>query len=280
MANSINIKGRLFSPDAPAVMGIVNITPDSFYGESRVQTHSQIIEKVAAMLADGATIIDVGAQSSNSRSPLLTAEEERARLCGILPILRREFPQAVFSIDTFYSDVARMAVEEAGVDIVNDISGGQIDSEMFRTVAELGVPYILMHMRGTPQTMTTLTDYKNLLQEIFLYFSQKIDILHSIGVKDVIIDPGFGFSKTLEQNYELMSHLDKFRILDKPLLVGISRKSMIYRLLEITPEDSLSGTTALNMFALCNGAAILRVHDVREAVHTVQIFQKIKHPLV
>lgn len=257
-------------------MGIVNVTPDSFYTNSRVESNTQIIERVGLMLEQGATIIDIGAQSTNPNSPLLSVTEEVSRLTSFLPELRRLFPKAILSIDTFYADVAKMAVEDCGVDIVNDISGGQMDAAMFRTVAELKVPYVLMHMKGTPQNMVHQVDYANLQQDIFYYFSEKIETLRLMGVNDIILDPGFGFSKTLHQNYEVMAQLSNFHIFELPLLVGISRKSMIYRLLGVNADGSLNGTTALNMYSLCNGAAILRVHDVKEAVETVRIFNEIK----
>lgn len=276
MSKIINIKGSLLDVSSPVVMGIVNVTPDSFYTNSRVESDMQIMERVERMLEQGATIIDIGAQSTNPNSPLLSVTEEMSRLASFLPELRRLFPKAIFSIDTFYADVAKMAVEDCGVDIVNDISGGEMDAAMFRTVAELKVPYVLMHMKGTPQNMVHQVDYANLQQDIFYYFSEKIETLRLMGVNDIILDPGFGFSKTLHQNYEVMAQLSDFHIFELPLLVGISRKSMIYRLLGVNADESLNGTTALNMYSLCNGAAILRVHDVKEAVETVRIFNEIK----
>lgn len=272
---TINIKGGLIDLSEPVVMGILNVTPDSFYVDSRRENEEQIIERVRDILDQGATIVDIGAQSSNPKSDFLSAETERERLRFALKVINREFPWAILSVDTFYGDVARFCVEEHGVAIVNDISGGQIDETMFDVVARLHVPYILMHMRGTPQTMQQFTHYDNFLQEIFYYFSEKVADLHQRGVNDVIIDPGFGFSKTLDQNYELMSSLEKFSIFNLPLLVGVSRKSMIYRLLGTIPEESLNGTSVLNTYALQNGANILRVHDVREAVEAVKIVKKI-----
>lgn len=273
---TINIKGELLDLSQPLVMGILNVTPDSFYEGSRKQSELQIIERVSEIISQGGTIVDIGAQSSNPKSDFLTAEVEIERLRFALRIINREFPDAILSVDTFYGDVARFCVEEHGVAIINDISGGQIDKTMFRTVADLSVPYILMHMRGTPQTMQQLTDYGNLLQDIFYYFSQKISELHSLGVNDIIIDPGFGFSKTIDQNYELMAALSGFHVFELPLLVGISRKSMIYRYLDITSDKSQNGTTVLNTFALQNGADILRVHDVKEAVEAIQMIDKLK----
>lgn len=276
MNKTINIKGELLDLSQPIVMGIVNITPDSFYPESRKQTEEGIINRVNQILEEGGTIIDIGGQSSNPKSSMLSSKEEMERLRYALKIINREFPEAILSIDTFYSDIAKSCVEEYGAALINDISGGEIDKEMFATVAQLKVPYILMHMRGTPQTMTQMTDYNNLIQDIFYYFSKKINELNQLGVNDIIVDPGFGFSKTLDQNYELMATLRGFEILECPLLVGISRKRMIYNLLEINSEESLNGTTVLNTFALQNGANILRVHDVKEAVQAIKINEKLK----
>ena len=259
---TINIKGELLDLSTPVVMGILNVTPDSFFEGSRKETEHQIIDRVNEILNQGGTIIDIGGQSTRPTSTLISAEDEMERLKFALAIINREFPEVILSVDTFYSDVARFCVEEHGVAIINDISGGEMNKQMFSTVAELNVPYILMHMRGTPQTMGSFTDYDNLIQDVFYYFSKKIAELHLLGVNDIIIDPGFGFSKTLDQNYELMASLNGFSIFDMPLLVGISRKRMISGLLEITPAESLNGTTVLNTIALQNGANILRVHDV------------------
>ena len=275
MQQTINIKGNLISLDTPLVMGIVNITPDSFYKGSRKQSEKEIIERVQQILEQGGTIIDIGGQSTTPSSTLHTAKEELERLTPALSIIQREFPNAILSVDTFYADVAKAAVEEYGVAIINDISGGQIDDQMFATVAKLNVPYILMHMRGTPQTMQQLTDYDNFIQDIIFYFSEKIARLNSLGVNDIIVDPGFGFSKTLEQNYELMAHLKYFHIFEIPLLVGVSRKSMLYRPLGLTAEESLNATTVLNTYALQSGAKILRVHDVKEAVECVKLTCKL-----
>lgn len=272
---TINIKGELLDLTCPVVMGILNVTPDSFYTKSRIQTEKDIIQRIADIIDQGGKIIDIGAQSSNPKSPLLSSTEEINRLRKALVIINKEFPEIILSVDTFYSDAARMCVEEFGVAIINDISGGEIDKKMFETVASLHVPYILMHMCGTPQTMMQQTNYKNLIQDIFYYFSKKIAELHLLGVNDIIVDPGFGFSKTLDQNYELMAQLDKFSIFDLPLLVGISRKSMIYNLLKIIPDESLNGTTVLNTFAIQNGADILRVHDVKPAVEAIEIMTKL-----
>ena len=270
-SQTINIKGNLIDLATPLVMGIVNVTPDSFYSGSRKQSEKEIVERVQQIINEGGTIIDIGGQSTAPSSTLHTVEEELERIQPALSIIQREFPDAVLSIDTFYSEVAKKAVEKYGVAIINDISGGQIDEKMFTTVAELNVPYVLMHMRGLPQTMQHFTTYDNFIEDIIFYFSEKIAHLNGLGVNDIIVDPGFGFSKTLEQNYELMAHLKYFHIFETPLLVGISRKSMTYKLLETDANNSLNGTTVLNTYALESGANILRVHDVKQAVECVKI---------
>ena len=273
---TINIKGDLFPLDRPVVMGILNVTPDSFFAGSRKRTETEITTRIEEILAQGGDWIDIGGYSSRPDATPVTADEEMRRLELGLEILRHDYPSVPVSVDTFRADVARYCVEKYGVAMINDISAGELDPEMFRTVADLKVPYIMMHMRGTPQTMASLTDYANLMDEIMLYFAEKVRQLRLMGVSDLILDPGFGFSKTLEQNYELMAHLREFGIFDLPILVGISRKRMIYQLLGGTPEESLNGTTALHTYALLNGADILRVHDVKEAVEAVRIVQKIK----
>ena len=273
---TINIKGELFSLDRPVVMGILNVTPDSFFAGSRKRTETEITTRIEEILAQGGDWIDIGGYSSRPDATPVTADEEMRRLELGLEILRHDYPSVPVSVDTFRADVARYCVEKYGVAMINDISAGELDPEMFRTVADLQVPYIMMHMRGTPQTMASLTDYTDLMDEIMLYFAEKVRQLCLMGVSDLILDPGFGFSKTLEQNYELMAHLREFGIFDLPILVGISRKRMIYQLLGGTPEESLNGTTALHTYALLNGADILRVHDVKEAVEAVRIVQKIK----
>ena len=272
---AINIQGRLFDLSVPQVMGIINITPDSFFAASRKQADEELIERCRQIIDEGGSMIDIGAQSTTSSSTFLTAKEEAARLMPALKLIRNEFPHAILSVDTFYADVAKQAVEEFGVDIINDISGGQIDDRMFPVVAQLQVPYVLMHMRGVPQTMQQLTDYNDLIQDILYYFSERKTKLNLLGVNDVIIDPGFGFSKTLSQNYELMAFLKYFHIFEEPMLVGISRKSMIYKLLGNSAEESLNGTSVLNTVALLSGASILRVHDVKEAVECVKIVDRI-----
>ena len=260
----------------PLVMGIINITPDSFFSGSRKNSEKEILERANQILEEGGTIIDIGGQSTSPSSALLSEKEELNRLEPALKIIRKEFPNAILSVDTFYAEVAKCAVEKYGINIINDISGGQIDKNMFPTVAQLNVPYILMHMRGAPQTMQQLTNYDNFIQDIFYYFSEKTAQLNLSGVNDIIIDPGFGFSKTLSQNYQLMAYLRYFDIFDLPLLVGISRKSMIYRLLDSDPSQCLNGSTILNTYALIYGADILRVHDVKEAVECVRIISELK----
>lgn len=276
MSYSINAGGRLLDLSTPVVMGILNATPDSFYAGSRTQTEAEIARRVRQIVDEGAAIIDIGAYSSRPGADDVPADEEMQRLRHALAIVRREVPDAIISIDTFRADVARRCVEEEGAHIINDISGGLLDKNMFRTVARLGVPYILMHIQGTPRTMQLHPHYDNLEQEVFLFLSERVDRLRSLGVRDIILDPGFGFGKTLTHNYELMNHLEDFAEFDLPLLVGISRKSMIYRLLGGTPDDALGGTIALNTVALLKGTHILRVHDVRAAVETVRIVQALR----
>ena len=271
-----NIKGELMDFASPKVMGILNITPDSFFSASRKQTEKEIAERVIQMLEEGADIIDVGAYSSRPNAVYVSEEEEMERLRFGLEILFREVPQAIISVDTFRSNAARECVEKFGAAIINDISAGQLDAQMFDTIAELQVPYSIMHMRGSPQTMMQHTEYNNLLPDILLYFAEKVSLLNQKGVNDIWIDPGFGFSKTTEQNYEILNKLEQFTIFELPLLVGFSRKTMIREVLQISSEDALNGTTALNAFSLTKGANILRVHDVKEGVQTVQLFNKIK----
>ena len=246
----INVNGSLLDLSVPCVMGILNITPDSFYAGSRMQTEAEIARRTERILVEGAGIIDVGAYSSRPNADNVSPQEEMERLRMGLSVLRRVCPDAVVSVDTFRADVARMCVEEFGVAIINDIAAGEMDTDMFRTVAELNVPYIMMHMQGTPQNMQKNPHYGNLLKEVFLYFARKVQQLRDLGVKDIILDPGFGFGKTVEHNYELLSHLEEFRVFELPLLVGVSRKSMIYRLLGTTPQEALNGTTVLDTICL------------------------------
>ena len=276
VAKYINVNGRLMDLSIPRVMGILNVTPDSFYADSRMSSEEQIVSRVHQILREGADIIDIGGYSSRPGADNVSIQEEMARLRKGLQILYRELPDAVVSVDTFRSDVAKMCVEEYGVAIINDISAGQLDERMFTTVAALNVPYIMMHMQGTPQQMQQNPSYDNLEKEVFLYFAKRIQRLRDLGMKDIILDPGFGFGKTLEHNYQLLAHLEDFSIFELPLLVGVSRKSMIYKLLGIEPQDSLNGTTALNTVSLLKGANLLRVHDVRQAVETIKLVSKLK----
>lgn len=276
---TLNLGGRVMTLDHPVVMGILNVTPDSFYAGSRMLDGNSpeecIRKRVHEILDEGGTMIDVGAYSTRPGAPEVTADEEMQRLAFGLEIVRREAPDAIVSVDTFRAEVAKSCVRDFGVQIINDISGGELDRAMFYTVGRLGVPYILMHMQGEPRTMQEAPHYDNVTSEVIVYLVRRAQALRDHGVKDIILDPGFGFGKTLDHNYELMSHLEDFHELGMPLLVGISRKSMIYRLLGGTPLDALNGTTALNMIALMKGAHILRVHDVKQAVETVKIFEKL-----
>lgn len=274
--HTLNLRGKLYSLCEPKIMGILNVTPDSFYAESRTSDEEHIAARVQQLMDDGADMIDIGGYSSRSGADDVSPEEEMNRLRRGLRVVRRLYSEVPISVDTFRADVARMCVEEEGADIINDISGGMMDRQMFRTVARLGVPYILMHMQGTPDTMQQAPHYDNLRREVMLYFAERIDRLCQMGAKDIIVDPGFGFGKTLEHNYELFHHLDDFNLFNLPLLVGISRKSMIYKLLDGTPQTSLNGTTVLNTIALMKGAHILRVHDVKEAVEAKRIVMKMK----
>lgn len=268
---SLNLRGRQVTIDRPWVMGIVNVTPDSFYSGSRVADDRTLVERVRKMVADGADIIDVGACSTRPGSGQIDAQEEMARLQWALAVIGREMPGVILSVDTYRADVARRCVEQWGVDIINDISGGTMDKAMFPTMAMLKVPYVLMHMRGTPETMTTMTDYGDVAADVLDWLTRRIDELRQMGVVDVIADPGFGFAKTLEQNYQLLGRLDAFHALDAPLLVGVSRKRMIYMPLGCTADEALNGTTVINTLALERGAHILRVHDVRAAVEAVKL---------
>ena len=276
MMHTLNLRGKLYSLCEPKIMGILNVTPDSFYAESRTSDEEHIAARVQQLMDDGADMIDIGGYSSRPGADDVSPEEEMNRLRRGLRVVRRLYPEVPISVDTFRADVARMCVEEEGADIINDISGGMMDRQMFRTVARLGVPYILMHMQGTPDTMQQAPHYDNLRREVMLYFAERIDRLCQMGAKDIIVDPGFGFGKTLEHNYELFHHLDDFNLFNLSLLVGISRKSMIYKLLGGTPQTSLNGTTVLNTIALMKGVHILRVHDVKEAVEAKRIVMKMK----
>lgn len=276
MIHTLNLRGRLLELREPQIMGILNVTPDSFYSDSRTPDEAHITDRVRQMMDEGADMIDIGGYSSRPGADDVTPEEEMDRLRRGLRIVRELYPEVPVSVDTFRADVARMCIEEEGADIINDISGGMMDRQMFRTVARLGVPYILMHMQGTPDTMQVAPHYDNLRREVMLYFAERIDRLCQMGAKDIIVDPGFGFGKTLEHNYELMNHLEDFAVFNLPLLVGISRKSMIYKLTGGTPQTSLNGTTVLNTISLVKGAHILRVHDVKAAAEAKQIYMAMK----
>lgn len=276
MTHTLNLRGRLLELREPQIMGILNVTPDSIYSDSRTPDEAHITDRVRQMMDEGADMIDIGGYSSRPGADDVTPEEEMDRLRRGLRIVRKLYPEVPVSVDTFRADVARMCIEEEGADIINDISGGMMDRQMFRTVARLGVPYILMHMQGTPATMQVAPHYDNLRREVMLYFAERIDRLCQMGAKDIIVDPGFGFGKTLEHNYELMNHLEDFAVFNLPLLVGISRKSMIYKLIGGTPQTSLNGTTVLNTISLVKGAHILRVHDVKAAAEAKQIYMAMK----
>ena len=273
---TLNINGQLLSLDRPIVMGILNVTPNSFYESSRKQDEVEIASQVERMLSEGADIIDIGACSTRPGAPIVSAEEEMKRLRDGLGVLRKVAPNAVVSVDTFRADVLRMSVEEYGVAMANDISGGSFDAKMFPMVAKLHIPYILMYMQGSVETMHQQHAYADVVADTIKGMAAKVDALRHLGVHDIVLDPGFGFSKTVEHNYELFAHLEDFQIFGLPLLVGISRKSMIWKKLGITPEEALNGTTALHMLALEKGADILRVHDVREAVETVKLFESVR----
>ena len=269
--STIEIKGKIIGADHPLVMGIINLTPDSFYEGSRKQSENEIIETAAAMLADGADILDLGAYSSRPQAEDISEELEWDRLNSILPKLRTEFPNTILSIDTFRSGIAEKSLS-CGADIINDISGGTLDDKMFDIISKWNCPYILMHMRGTPQNMNSLTSYDNLVDEIIKFLYDRTNELKGMGLHKIIVDPGFGFAKNTEQNFELLSRLEELQSLGVPILAGLSRKSMVYKTLGITSEDALNGTTALNMIALLKGAKIIRVHDVKEAVECVKLY--------
>jgi dihydropteroate synthase len=268
---SINVRGRLMGLSTPLVMGILNVTPDSFFEASRVKREDELLNRVETMLREGATVLDVGGYSTRPGAAEVRTEEEVKRVVGVIEAIKKYFPQAILSVDTFRSSVAECALQ-AGADMINDVSGGSLDEEMFDVVARYQVPYVLMHMRGTPKTMNSMTGYSNLVPEILQELVQKLTILRQMGISDVVVDPGFGFAKTVEQNFQLMNRLEVFHQLNCPLLIGVSRKTMIYKTLGGTADQSLNGTTVLNTIALLKGAAILRVHDVKEAVEAVKVY--------
>ncbi|MBA4301819.1 dihydropteroate synthase [Algoriphagus alkaliphilus] len=272
---TLQTKGRIISLDKPQVMGILNLTPDSFFSGSRIDKNREaILSKAGEMIREGAAFLDLGGYSTRPGAVDISIQEEIDRVVPAVEVIRKEFPDILLSIDTFRSKVAQEAVF-AGADIVNDISAGNLDEAMLPMIASLGVPYIAMHMRGNPQNMLSQSNYSDILREILHYFAEKVDLIRKLGIKDVIIDPGFGFAKTIEQNFYLLKNLKSFETLGFPLLVGVSRKSMIYKTLQIDTTNALNGTTALNMFALLQGANILRVHDVKEAKETVKLFEQL-----
>ena len=275
---TINCKGSLIDLSQPKIMGILNVTPDSFFDGGQYQEKDSILKRVTNMLDEGATFIDVGAYSSRPGAKHISEQEELDRIVPIVQLLIAEFPDVLLSIDTFRSEVARACVAN-GAAIINDISGGNMDENMLQTVAEIQVPFIMMHMKGTPQNMQQHVTYEDLLADIIYYFSDKIRKARLLGINDIILDPGFGFSKNIEQNYELLQHLPLFHNLELPLLIGLSRKSMIYKTLENSPQEALNGTTALNMIALDKGAQILRVHDVKQAKECVTLISKLHQHL-
>lgn len=272
---TINCKGNLLDLSIPKVMGILNITPDSFFDGGKYKTDADFLKQAEKMLTEGAAIIDVGAYSSRPNAAFVSEAEEIERLTPIVALLTKEFPDIILSIDTFRAAVAKAALEN-GAAIINDIAAGLLDDNMLNVIAETKAPYIMMHMRGTPQTMATLTHYDDIVKEMIFYFSERIAAARSLGINDIILDPGFGFAKTLEQNYEVLQKLELFQMLEVPLLSAVSRKSMIYKLLETSPQEALNGTTFLNTVSLMKGAKILRVHDVKEAVECITLFEALQ----
>ena len=274
--NTINLDGRILDLAQPVVMGILNVTPDSFFDGGKYKTEKKVLKRAEEILEQGGTVIDIGAVSTKPGAEGISTKDEIDRLLPAVRAVKKAFPEAFVSIDTYRSWVALTVIEECGPCMVNDVSGGEFDDHMFDTVGKLSVPYILMHMQGTPLKMQENPEYEDIIRDISLFFTDRVKRLTKAGVKDIIIDPGFGFGKTLEHNYELLNRLDSFKVFQLPLMVGISRKSMISKLLEISPDDALNGTTIINTLALLGGTDILRVHDVREAVETVQILNKLR----
>lgn len=273
---TINCKGQLIDLTTPKVMGILNVTPNSFYDGGMYKSSSEMLTKVGKMLSDGATFIDVGAYSSKPSAEYVSEEEELQRIIPIINLILEYYPEALLSVDTFRSEVAKVCIEN-GAAMINDISAGNLDDKMLETIAKYNVPYIMMHMRGTPETMQKMTSYEDIVKEILFYFSEKVANARSFGINDLIIDPGFGFAKTLDQNYEVLQKMELFEILELPLLAGFSRKSMIYKTLQSSAEEALNGTIVLNTVALTKGAKILRVHDVKEAMECITLFNKINN---
>lgn len=274
---TINCKGQLIDLTTPKVMGILNVTPNSFYDGGMYKSSGEMLTKVGKMLNDGATFIDVGAYSSKPSAEYVSEKEELQRIIPIINLILEYYPETLLSVDTFRSEVAKVCLEN-GAAIVNDISAGNLDDKMLDTIAKYNVPYIMMHMRGTPETMQKMTSYEDIVKEVLFYFSEKVASARSFGINDLIVDPGFGFAKTLDQNYEVLQKMELFEILELPLLAGFSRKSMIYKTLQSSAEEALNGTTVLNTVALTKGAKILRVHDVKEAMECVTLFNKINKP--
>jgi dihydropteroate synthase len=270
---TINCKGQLIDLSTPKIMGILNVTPNSFYDGGKFTLSENGLSQVGKILEEGATFIDIGAYSSKPNAEFVSEEEERNRILPVVQSILKQFPDALLSIDTFRSEIAAVCIEN-GAAIINDISAGNLDEKMMDVVAKYNVPYIMMHMRGTPQTMQSQTNYENIIKEMLFYFSEKVNKARSLGINDLIIDPGFGFAKTLEQNYEVLQNLELFQMLDLPILAGISRKSMVYKPIGVTANEALNGTTVLNTIALSKGANILRVHDVKEALECVKLFEK------
>lgn len=274
---TLNCNGRLLTLQRPAIMGIINVNEDSFFAGSRKPDPVTVVQAASRMLESGATFVDLGGQSTHPKSPRVSAAEETARVVPAVQAILESHPQAIISVDTYFSEVAGAAVQ-AGALLVNDISAGELDPNMLSTVASLNVPYIAMHMRGNPNTMATMTDYEDVFLSVFDYFVQKADACNAAGIKDIILDPGFGFAKTQDQNYYLLSRLQAFSILEKPILVGVSRKSMIYRFLGITADEAMNASTVLHTYALAHGAQILRVHDVGQAMEVVRLLDKLGQP--
>ena len=273
---TINCKGKLIDLTTPKVMGILNLTPDSFYDGGKYKNESEVLSQVYIMLKNEATFVDIGAYSSRPNAEHISEAEELKRLLPIIALIIKEFPEIIISTDTFRSEVAKQSIE-AGASLINDISAGKLDENMLQTVANLQAPYIMMHMKGTPQTMQKQADYKNIMKEILFYFSERIDEAKKLGIKDLIIDPGFGFAKNTAQNFEVLKQLELLKLLELPILAGVSRKSMIYKTLENTPKEALNGTTVLNTIALQKGANILRVHDVKEATETIKLIAQLNN---
>jgi dihydropteroate synthase len=272
----INLKGTLLDLSIPKVMGIINITPDSYYQGSRFNSETEIIKAAVRMIEEGADILDIGGYSSRPGAINITADEEKKRVLKGIKFITRELPDSLVSVDTFRADIAMEAVNECGACMINDISGGEGDINMFKTVEKLNVPYVIMHMKGNPRTMQNNPVYDDIVADILKWLGDRLFLLHSAGVKDIIIDPGFGFGKTIDHNFELLNRIGEFSIAGVPVMVGISRKSMIWKTLNIIPDEALNGTSVLNAVALMNGADILRVHDVKEAVQAIRLIEKIK----